>query len=139
YQTALPLYNDISGRSLTPMSLFSRQNALIAGVIFGSIVLISGLYPAIFIARFQAGSFLREHQLPHSMPNIVRSGLLIFQFVVSTSLIAATFVVSQQMDLMKNKDLGFEKEQVLTVNLYGNLWLKAHQDANAFKAEFLRN
>ncbi len=139
YQTALPVYNDISGRSLTPMSLFSRQNALIAGVIFGSIVLISGLYPAIFIARFRAGSFLREHQLPRSMPNIVRSGLLIFQFVVSTSLIAATFVVSQQMDLMKNKNLGFEKEQVLTVNLYGNLWLKAHQDANAFKAEFLRN
>jgi putative ABC transport system permease protein len=139
YQVALPLYNNLSGRALTPMSLFTAENTVIAGIILLGVIVISGLYPAVFIARFRAGSFLREHKLPHSMPNMIRNGLLIFQFVVSISLIAAATVVRQQMDLMKNKDLGFDKDQVVTVNLYGNLWQRSQSDASTFKAEFLKN
>lgn len=139
YQLALPMYNDLSGRALRPVDLFTTQNATIAGAMLIGVIVISGLYPAIFIARFRAGSFLREHKLPHSMPNMIRSGLLIFQFVVSISLIAAATVVRQQMELMKNKDLGFDKDQVVTVNLYGSLWQRVQNDASTFKAEFLKN
>jgi len=103
------------------------------------VILISGLYPAFFIARFKAGSFLKESKLPSSMPNRVRSGLVVFQFVVSVSLIASAIFVQQQMNLMKNKDLGFEKDQVINIKLYGYLWWRAYSETDVFKNEFLKN
>ena len=73
------------------------------------------------------------------MPDLMRSGLVVFQFVVSVSLIAAALIVREQMDLMKNKDLGFDKEQVVNVKLYGDLRRMSFSDADVFKNEFLRN
>lgn len=139
YQLALPFYNDLTGNSLSPVEVFETQNMAIIGMVLLAVLAISGLYPAIFIAGFKPGSFLREGKLPNSLPNLIRSGLLVFQFVVSVSLIAAALIVAQQMHMMKNKDLGFDKEQVVTVKLYGDLWEKALAQDNAFKHEFLKS
>lgn len=73
------------------------------------------------------------------MPNRVRSGLVVFQFVVSVSLIASAIFVQQQMNLMKNKDLGFDKNQVVNIKLYGYLWWRAFSETDLFKNEFLKN
>lgn len=139
YQAALPFYSDLTGNSPDRMAIFGRQNiAMICGVLL-AVILISGLYPAVFIARFTPGSFLKQSKLPSSMPNLVRSGLLVFQFVVSVSLIAAVLIIRQQMNMMKNKDLGFDKEQVVSVRLYGDLRQKAFSNTNAFRHEFLKD
>jgi putative ABC transport system permease protein len=139
YQGALPFYNELSGRTLGPSQIFEPANLITTGIILFAVIVISGLYPAFFIAGFKAGSFLRESRLPGSMPNAVRNGMVVFQFVVSVSLIAAAIVVKQQMNLMKNKDLGFEKDQVISVKLYGQLWWKAYSEADVFKNDFLKN
>jgi len=139
YQLALPFYNDLSGKSLGLWQIFKGDNLLIICAILSGVILISGLYPAFFIAGFKAGSFLKESKLPSSMPNRVRSGLVVFQFVVSVSLIASAIFVQQQMNLMKNKDLGFEKDQVVNIKLYGYLWWRAYSETDVFKNEFLKN
>lgn len=139
YQLAIPLYNDLTGKSLGIWEVFEPSNLIVAGIILLMVLIVSGLYPALFMTGLRPGSFLRERKLPNSMPNLVRSGLLVFQFAVSVSLIAAAIIVRQQMDLMKNKDLGFDKEQVVSVKLYGDLWGRAFREGDAVKEDFLRN
>ena len=139
YQLALPFYNNLSGKTLEPWQIFEMDSIITIGVILLIVIVISGLYPAFFITRFNAGSFLKESKLPRSMPNLVRSGLVVFQFFVSVALIAAAILVQQQMSLIRNKDLGFDKEQVISVKLYGYLWWRAFSEPDALKSEFLSN
>ena len=139
YQLVLPIYNSIAGKSLGVWQIVEKENLLVIGTILLFVILFSGLYPAYFISRFKAGSFLKDDKLPNSMPNKVRSALVVFQFVVSASLIAATILVGQQMTLMKNKDLGFDKDQVVNVKLYGLLWQKTFSETPVVKNEFLKH
>ena len=139
YQLALPVYNDLARKSLGIWQVFEKDNLLIIAAILMGVVSVSGLYPAFFISGFKASSFLQENKLPSSMPNLVRNSLVIFQFTVSISLIAATILVHQQMNLLQNKDLGFDKDQVVNIKLYGSLWSKATSETDVFKHEFLKN
>jgi putative ABC transport system permease protein len=136
---ALPFYNNISGKTLGMSEIFEPQNLATIGLILLIVIVVSGLYPTFFVSGFRPGSFLRDNKIPRSMPNLMRSGLVVFQFVVSVSLIAAALIVRQQMDLMKNKDLGFDKDQVINVKLYGPLREKSFNDPGVFKNEFLKN
>src|SRR5690606_27962677 len=137
YQMALPFYNNVSGKSLGTWAFLDPDSLATIGIMLLVVVVISGLYPALFVARFKPNAYLREGKLPASMPNLVRSGLVVFQFLVSVSLIAAAIIVRQQMAMMKNKDLGFDRDQVVNVKLYGDLLGKAY-DTDAFRNEFLR-
>ncbi len=139
YQLGIPFYNSLTGKSLTIWDIFAWENLRIMAAIIAIVIVVSGLYPAYFISRFRTGSFLLENKLPNSMPSIVRNGLVVFQFLVSASLISSTIIVHQQMDLLQNKDLGFDKEQVVSVKLYGNLYNKANREAAIFKSEFLKS
>jgi putative ABC transport system permease protein len=139
YQLALPFYNGLSGKSIGVWEIFEWSNVATIGVIVAIVIIVSGLYPAFFVSGFGVGSFLRNDRLPRSVPNMMRSSVVVFQFVVSVSLIAAALIVQQQMHLMKEKDLGFEKDQVITVKLYGDLREKSLSNPDAFKSEFLKN
>lgn len=139
YQIALPFYNELSGNNLQPWQIFQRDNVLTLGIILITVIIISGLYPAFFIAGFKAGSFLKVSKLPSAMPNVVRNTLVIFQFVVSVSLIASAIIVHRQMNLVKNKDLGFDKEQVVSIKLYGRLWWRVMTEGDLLKNEFLKS
>lgn len=139
YQLILPYYNNLAGQTLGIWQIFETNNLVVIFSILAGVVLISGLYPAFFISKFNAGSFLKSSKLPDSMPNLVRNGLVIFQFVISISLIAATLIVGQQMNHMKNSDLGFDKDQVVNIKMYGSLWYKAYTEADVFRNEFMKN
>ena len=56
--------------------------------------------------------------------NVVRKGLIIFQFVVSVFMIFSTIVVFRQMQLFHNRNLGFDKNQVISVTMYDQMWEK---------------
>ncbi|MEO7695152.1 MAG: ABC transporter permease, partial [Chryseolinea sp.] len=139
YQVVLPYYNNLAGASLQPWQIFQSDNLLIMFSILAVIILSSGLYPAIFIARFKAGSFLREQGMARSFPNVVRAGLVVFQFSISAILIASTIIVHQQMGLLQDKQLGFDKDQVVFVRLYGKLYNKFMKDRQLFKNELVRD
>ncbi|HTE33499.1 MAG TPA: FtsX-like permease family protein, partial [Chryseolinea sp.] len=133
YQLVLPFYNSLAGRSLQPWQIFEGDNLIIMGLILLIIILTSGLYPAIFITQFKSASFLRSGSLPRSFPNVVRSGLVVFQFMISSFLIASTIIVHQQMSLIHEKELGFDKDQILYIKLYGKLYQKAVRESQVFR------
>ena len=83
--------------------------------------LLSGLYPAFYLSSFEPIKVLRGAVTGFGTDTFLRKGLVTFQFVISTVLIIGTLVISSQIDFVRNKKLGFSKENILIINNTGNL------------------
>jgi len=93
--------------------------ATMAGLLSLAVVVgvIAGSYPALFMSAFQPLRSLKGTYGSGAGKSRFRSVLVVFQFSVSISLIVATVVVFRQFDHMQNKALGFDREQVVVVNI----------------------
>ena len=81
-----------------------------------TITLIAGLYPALILSGYNPVNALKSKITGNNGKGVMlRRGLVIFQFVISQILIMGTVVVMQQMYFIQNKDLGFEKDAVVTI------------------------
>ncbi|NQD69365.1 FtsX-like permease family protein [Sphingobacterium shayense] len=111
----LPLFNQIAGKSLS-IPLFNLQ--FIGIMLLGAIILgaLSGIYPALFLSRFKPISILKGKVLHSKSSGGFRNSLVIFQFVTSITLIIGTIIIHQQMNFLMNKDLGYNKDQVLMLH-----------------------
>ncbi|HEY4324401.1 MAG TPA: ABC transporter permease [Mucilaginibacter sp.] len=108
----LPVFNEISGKTLA----FSFNFTVIAAFFaLGLIVVVAaGIYPAFFLSSFKPISVLKGKMTGNKSFGL-RSGLVVFQFFISVSLIVGTIVVYEQMRYIQNKDLGYNKEQIVTI------------------------
>lgn len=131
FQAAAPLYNRLSGYSLSLARILTPANI---GGLLVLVVLLSfaaGLYPALFMAGFRPSDTFRGVRDPGSAAARVRKGLLVFQFVISIFMIFCTITIWRQMRFFQNEDLGFDKEGLLVVELYGDL----RRNTDALKTE----
>lgn len=134
----LPLLNSLSGKTLG-FKLESIPALLPALLLFGLFVgVFAGSYPAFFLSAFKPISVLKggsSLKLNASGKNIgLRSGLVVFQFFVSITLMVGTTVVYQQLKFIQNKKLGYDKDQVLVVPA----WALGKNTA-VFRDELLRD
>jgi len=122
----LPWFNPIAGKHFTFGDFLNYQTllALLAGTLV--VGALAGIYPAFFLSSFNPIKVLKG-AVQGSRKNLLRSSLVVFQFVVSIALIVATLVVYRQLHFMQDKRLGYNKDQVLFIG-DGNL-LGANQDA----------
>ncbi|MFH6603430.1 ABC transporter permease [Maribacter algicola] len=112
---ALPLFNSLSGKEIS-LPLLNPVFWLVLLAATAILALLSGSYPSLFMSRFIPVKVLKgsgENSLGGSK---IRNALVIFQFAISVFLIVATLVVYQQLRFIQNKELGFNKDQVLVVN-----------------------
>ncbi|HLI92479.1 MAG TPA: ABC transporter permease, partial [Puia sp.] len=110
---SLPVFNAISGKALS-FTLSPGIFAMLA--LFGLIVIVAaGMYPAFFMSAFKPARVLKGKLTANHSSFRLRSGLVVFQFVISVSLIIGTIVVYGQMRYIQNKELGYVKEQVITI------------------------
>lgn len=130
----LPLFNILSGKHLTT-GYFNNWLAL--PVLLATVLvvgLIAGSYPSFFLSSFQPARVLKGHDT-RSKGNLLRSGLVVFQFAISIVLFISTFVVYHQLMYIQNAKLGFDKDHILVVQ---RAWaLESHADA--FKHELMKN
>ena len=77
--------------------------------------LLAGLYPAMVLTRFKPTEVLKGRSVQGHSPSTLRHGLVVFQFTASIGLIISTGVIHDQVRFMKNKRLGFDKENVVII------------------------
>jgi putative ABC transport system permease protein len=87
--------------------------ALLGLVVF--VGLFSGLYPAFVLSSFNPLMVLKGAFKNSESGTQLRKGLVVFQFTISIALIIGTLIVLQQMDFIFNANLGFDREQVITI------------------------
>ncbi|MFP2995205.1 ABC transporter permease [Spongiivirga sp. MCCC 1A20706] len=111
----LPTFNEIAGKSISmPWGQVWFVTILpLAALVVG---LVAGLYPAFYLSAFRPVNVLKGSLQVGAKSGKLRSGLVIFQFTTSVVLIISTLVIYKQMDFILQKELGYEKEQVLVIN-----------------------
>src|SRR6185437_6258477 len=119
----LPLFNQVAGKHLSFISFLSLPALLAAAGLTILVGALAGIYPAIFLSAFNPIKVLKGASMLTNRKSMLRSGLVVFQFVVSIALIVATLVVYRQLRYMQDKRLGYDKDQVLYIqdaNLLGD-------------------
>jgi putative ABC transport system permease protein len=115
----LPLLNQLTGKHLNWRSEFDIPNLLVFVFLFFITGILAGLYPAFFITRFNTILALKGRSGDTRNKNRIQKILLTVQFTVSILLITATGVVYLQQQYLRNKPLGFQKQQMLVVPIFG--------------------
>jgi len=116
----LPFFNGLAQKSFSPYSIFRTDLLLYySGVILG-VGLLSGSYPAFVLSSFQPVTVLKGILPRFGSSGYLRKALVVLQFVFSVLMILGTIVVFNQMSYMKGRDLGFNKEEVLVIQVPGD-------------------
>jgi len=117
----LPILNSLLGKTLS-FSLTENSGLLI--IMFGIALftaIISGTYPAFYLSSFSPVKVLKSAALTGSSNSLTRKLLVIAQFTISIILIISTITITKQLNYIKNKELGFDKEHLVYVELLGDL------------------
>ncbi|WP_028296941.1 ABC transporter permease [Olivibacter sitiensis] len=130
---ALPTFNYLAGKELA-ITLFDGKTllsllgiALLTGIVAGS-------YPALFLSGFRPIAVLKGTlSIKGSGGRIFRNTLVITQFVVSIVLLVGTMVVYRQLHYMKDRNIGYEKSNLMYVPMSGEIWGKQEAYKNALK------
>lgn len=128
---ALPAFNNISGKHLS----FNVKPAIAFAALGLLVGVTAGMYPAFYLSSFKPIAVLKGKLTTNNKSFGLRSSLVVFQFFISVALIISTIVVYQQMKYIQNKNLGYNKEQILTIpNSYA-----LGKNEQVFKQEMLKD
>jgi len=132
-QLLLPTYNNLIQKELSFIEIINPTFIIIslAGII--STGVIAGIYPSFYLTAFNPVSVLKGEKTKGKSAAIFRKILIILQFTISVALIISTLTVQKQLNYLKNKDMGFNKDQILTVGLNSNI----RSQKEAFKQRLL--
>ncbi len=135
-EAALPSFNSLAEVNL---SLSIAQNASVFSGLLTLVLLvglIAGSYPAFYLSGLKPVTVLKGELKTGAHRSRLRQGLVIVQFALSILMIVATLVVFQQLDYSRSKQLGFNREQLVAIDIN-------HDDVQTnyltVKNEFLRN
>ncbi|WP_436484511.1 ABC transporter permease [Chitinophaga sp. ARDCPP14] len=136
----LPAFNNLAGKELSIQLLDGKLIALLLGIALFT-GLVSGSYPALFLSGFKPVEVLKGSMRMTGGNLYFRNGLVVMQFVVSIALLAGTAVVYKQLNFIKNRDIGFNKSNLLYMSITGEmgdkqLVLNTELKANPLTANF---
>jgi len=108
---SLPFFNQLTGKAL----MLALNTNMLLGIIsiVGITTLLSGSYPALYLSRLKTISSLKG-KLTGSFGDVwIRKGLVIFQFAIAAILIVSVLVISKQIEYIQNKNLGYDRDNVI--------------------------
>lgn len=111
----MPLYNYISGKTLHFALSDLRIWKTLLLVIFGTLLL-SSIYPALLLSSFKPLNSLKGKIGKNVSANAFRKALVVFQFFMAAILLFMTMVMGRQMDYIRHKNIGYDKDYVFTVS-----------------------
>lgn len=113
-------FNSMIGQDLQ-VTILAPSHLLFLTTITLACGLFAGSYPAFFLSAFKPLSTIKGAKQKAGSGSLVRKGLVILQYTASVVLIICTIIIYQQIQHNKNRDLGFDKSQVLTTALQGDM------------------
>jgi putative ABC transport system permease protein len=134
-QFLVPLFNEISGKSISLMTFANWTYPVLFVVGAVLIGLLSGSYPAFVLTSFKPLEVLKGKLFSTQKGAFLRNSLVVIQFVISVVLIIATIVVFRQLEFIQSKELGFDKENIIKIK--GGFGLDM-QKTQTFKEELRR-
>src|SRR5690606_5008401 len=135
----IPFYNSVTGLTLDSEGLFTPGNlTILLGICLIIFFLASGM-PSFFIAGLNPANAIKGIKLPTSSLLKLRKRMGVFQFAISIFMIIGVITVYRQMNFLSNKDLGFNKENVMSIRLYGKLWEEAVMNRDALRTELMKS
>ena len=116
---ALPFLNTFAEKGI-PLAILLNPAFVLLALAFGLFIGISaGVYPAFFISAHKPAQILSNKG--YAGKTVLRKVLVVFQFILSFFLIIASFVVSEQHTYMRTADMGFEKDNLIVIQLRGDM------------------
>ncbi|HEY5825678.1 MAG TPA: ABC transporter permease [Cyclobacteriaceae bacterium] len=115
---ALPYINNLAEKQITfhLLNSIGLMGALLLGILITA--LLAGLYPAWLITKFQPANTLKPGAVSKGpQSTLLRKGLVVTQFSISVCLLIALLIIGQQMDYFRNRNLGFDKDNVVLVSI----------------------
>ena len=137
-ELSFPILNKFAGKHLNISMIWSSDFLLYLITTILALTVLSGLYPSIFMARFNPLRVLsnRLNARKNNMLNLIlRRVLVVSQFSIAVFLTIASFTVGQQLTYIQDKDVGFDREQVLVIPFNGESGLSHLDD---LKDDFLQ-
>jgi putative ABC transport system permease protein len=112
----MPLYNDIAGKEII-FNPFSKNVLMIYGITLLATLIMAGIYPAITLSSFEPLEAIKG-KLSGLGKNIAfRKILVVVQFTFSVALIVGTIIIGKQLKYIREKNLGYDKENIFEFNL----------------------
>ncbi len=116
----LPAFNALTERTLG-LGLGRPLHLAVMVVITVVCGLVAGSYPALYLSSFNPIYVFKGIRIRGAGASFVRKGLVITQFTVSIALIVSTLIIYQQLHHILNRDLGYDKNNLITMDVRGNV------------------
>lgn len=132
---AFPYFNSITGKNFDLNSATLSQfipPLLVISLVIG---VLAGSYPAFYLARLKPAASLKGRPVLVAGRLNLRTTLVVFQFAATLVLIISTFVISGQMDFIQTKDIGFNKERLMVIDINNG---SVRREFQSMKTEFAR-
>jgi putative ABC transport system permease protein len=126
-ELSLPFYNEFLGKELI---IFGSQFYMQLILIFIITVIFAGIFPAVYVANFEALKVLKGNFGRSKSGVWLRNSMLIFQFAIATFFIIGSYIVYSQVTYLANKDLGFKGNQVISIQWFKSNDITASKKAN---------
>ncbi len=116
----LPQFNILIEKNLM-LGLSNPLHITALTVITSVCGIFAGLYPAFYLSAFKPIEVLKGMKVTHGSAAFIRKGLVVGQFTISTVFIISTLLVYQQIQHVKNRDLGYNKDQLIRMKVNGDM------------------
>ena len=135
----LPAYNQWVSLPLSYEDLLTNTNLFTLVVLVLIVGFFAGLYPAFYISSQGSLAILKSQKAPRSSGAIVRKALVVIQFAISIIMLTGTLILFLQLNYIHTKDLGFNKDQLAGIKLYGEFRNYVRQNWETFHSELTGN
>ncbi len=129
----LPLFNQLAAKDMSVGTLFSTWLFPVMIALVFLVGCVAGSYPAFYLSAFQPIDVLKGKIAKGFKNSWLRSGLVIFQFTISIILIIGTVVIYNQLNYIRSKKIGYNRDQVFVIH---NAWYLDKQ-IHTFRDELL--
>ncbi|MDP9041917.1 MAG: ABC transporter permease, partial [Bacteroidota bacterium] len=135
----LPGLNDFTGKQINNSIFLQPATILLFGILIIVVSTAAGFYPALVLSGFKPVKVLKSNSFMGENPGKtpwLRNGMVVAQFTLTVLLIICTLVVFRQVDYLHNKDLGFNKDQIMFFPMRGDNMFRNYE---SFKNELQKS